>query len=258
MCRRGRRARVFDGERVLAALGRRCVVDGGRVVAVLQPARRATGRRRCSIDHPTTRRCCPGWSTTHAHLCCRQRARCSRAGSRTPSDEEMASVIETSLRAAARGRRDDGPRPRRPPLRRASSGATRTAPDAAFPRVLASGPPITTPGRALREHGRRGVPAPSALLAAVRERAERRRRRGEDHGQRRGEHRRAATRPTPQFDRRRAAGRGDGGAPPRAPGDRPRALGGRRSGTCIDAGVDAVEHASVRDRAPGSRRTRRP
>ncbi|HTE72253.1 MAG TPA: amidohydrolase family protein [Actinomycetes bacterium] len=159
--------RVFDGEQVLPA-GSAVVVDGGQVVAVLGPGERAPDAA-VPVDHPDAT-LLPGLVETHAHLCCDGGP---GALERIPdaSDEEMWSVIETSLRAQLAAGvttvRDLGDR-------RYSAVEWRDAHagDASFPRVLASGPPITTPGGHCANMGGETAGA-GALRAAVRARAER-------------------------------------------------------------------------------------
>jgi imidazolonepropionase-like amidohydrolase len=160
--------RVFDGERVLPP-GSAVVVDGGLVVAVLAPGWRPPDGA-VLVDHPDAT-LLPGLVETHAHLCCDSGP---GALERIPeaSDEEMSAVIETSLRAQLAAGvttvRDLGDRRYAVVEWRDAHGA-----DPSFPRVLASGPPITTPGGHCANMGGEAAGA-DALRAAVQERADRR------------------------------------------------------------------------------------
>ena len=159
---------VFDGERLLPPASA-VLVDGGRVVAVLGPGEQPPAGVRV-VDHPDAT-LLPGLVETHAHLCCDSGP---GALERIPdaSDDELVTVIETSLRAQLAAGvttvRDLGDR-------RFAVVGWRDAhrDDDALPRVLASGPPVTTPGGHCANMGGETAGA-DALRAAVRERAERR------------------------------------------------------------------------------------
>jgi imidazolonepropionase-like amidohydrolase len=160
--------RVFDGDRLLAP-GSAVLVDGGRVVEVLGPGE-APPEGSTVVDHRDAT-LLPGLVEMHAHLCCDSGP---GALDRVPdaSDEALVGVIETSLRAQLAAGvttvRDLGDR-------RYSVVDWRDAhrDDIALPRVLASGPPITTPGGHCASMGGEAAGA-DALRAAVQERAERR------------------------------------------------------------------------------------
>lgn len=160
--------RVFDGERVLPA-GSAVVVDGGHIVAVLAPGGRPPDGA-VLVDHPDAT-LLPGLVETHAHLCCDSGP---GALDRIPeaADEELPAVIDASLRAQLAAGittvRDLGDRRFAVVEWRDAHGA-----DASFPRVLASGPPITTPGGHCANMGGEATGA-GALRAAVQERADRR------------------------------------------------------------------------------------
>ena len=159
--------RVFDGERVLPP-GSAVLVHDGRVVSVLAPGEEPPADVRV-VDHPDAT-LLPGLVEMHAHLCCDSGP---GALERIPdaSDEGMASVVETSLRAQLAAGvttvRDLGDRRYAVVEWRDAHGA-----DASFPRVLASGPPVTTPGGHCANMGGEALGA-DGLRAAVRERAER-------------------------------------------------------------------------------------
>ena len=159
--------RVFDGERLLPA-GSTVLVDGGRIVDVLAPGQPPPAGCRV-VDHPDGT-LLPGLVEMHTHLCCD-----SGPGALDrvpdPSEDEMVAVVETSLRAEAAAGvttvRDLGDR-------RFAVVGWRDAhrDDAAFPRVVASGPPITTPGGHCANMGGEAAGA-DALRASVGVRAER-------------------------------------------------------------------------------------
>ena len=160
--------RVFDGERLLTP-GSSVLVDDGQVVAVLGPGERPP-EGVASVDHPDAT-LLPGLIEMHAHLCCD-----SGPGALEripdPSDDEMAAVIEASLRAQLAAGvttvRDLGDR-------RYAVVVWRDAhlDDPWLPRVVASGPPVTTPGGHCANMGGETAGV-DALRAAVRERFERR------------------------------------------------------------------------------------
>ena len=160
-------ARVFDGERLLRP-GSAVLVDGGRVVAVLGPGEQPPAGSRV-VDHPDAT-LLPGLVEMHAHLCCDSGP---GALERIPdaSDEELVAVIETSLRAQLAAGvttvRDLGDR-------RYAVVEWRDAhrDDGELPRVVASGPPVTTPGGHCANMGGEAA-GRDALRAAVQERAER-------------------------------------------------------------------------------------
>src|SRR5688572_11351058 len=133
--------RVFDGERVLPP-GSAVLVDGGQVVAVLRPGEQPPDGV-AFVAHPDAT-LLPGLVEMHAHLCCDSGP---GALERIPdaSDAEMVAVIETSLRAQLAAGvttvRDLGDRRYAVVEWRDAHGA-----GPSIPRVLASGPPITTPG----------------------------------------------------------------------------------------------------------------
>jgi imidazolonepropionase-like amidohydrolase len=160
--------RVFDGQQVLPA-GTAVLVDAGQIVAVLAPGEQPPAGTE-PVEHPNGT-LLPGLVETHAHLCCDGGP---GALDRIPdaSDEEMRAVIETSLRAQVAAGvttvRDLGDRRFAVVDWREVHRA-----DESFPRVVASGPPITTPGGHCANMGGEAAGA-DGLRAAVRERADRR------------------------------------------------------------------------------------
>ena len=161
-------ARVFDGERMLPA-GTTVLVDGARVRAVLAPGEQPPAGA-AVIEHPDGT-LIPGLVETHVHLCCDSGP---GALDRIPdaSDDEMSAVVEASLRAQLAAGvttvRDLGDR-------RYAVVEWRDAhrDGESLPRVLVSGPPVTTPGGHCWNMGGEAA-GPEALRAAVRERADRR------------------------------------------------------------------------------------
>ncbi len=159
--------RVFDGERLLDGPAT-VLVDGGRLVGVQRAGEPLpAGCELTAFDDATL---LPGLVDAHVHLCADGGA---GALDRIPdaSDEEMAGVVETSLRAQVAAGvttvRDLGDR-----RYAVIDWRNRHPSDDPLPRVLGSGPPITLPDGHCSNMGG-GVSGVDALLAAVRDRARR-------------------------------------------------------------------------------------
>jgi imidazolonepropionase-like amidohydrolase len=163
-----RAARVFDGEQLMPA-GTTVLVEESRVLALLGPGEPVPAGASVVGQPDTT--LLPGLIEMHTHLCCDSGP---DALDRIPdaSDAELVAVIEASLRmqlaAGVTTVRDLGDR-------RFAVVDWRDAhrDDDTLPRVVASGPPITTPGGHCANMGGETAGA-EALRAAVRERVERR------------------------------------------------------------------------------------
>jgi imidazolonepropionase-like amidohydrolase len=160
--------RVFDGERLLDGPAT-VLVDGGRVLGVQSAGQQLPAG--CELTAFGDATLLPGLVDAHVHLCAD-----STMGALDripdPTDEEMAGVIERSLRlqvaAGVTTVRDLGDR-RYAVLEWRDA---HRADDPELPRVLGSGPPITLPEGHCSNMGG-GVAGLDALVAAVRQRAER-------------------------------------------------------------------------------------
>ncbi len=159
--------RVFDGERLLPT-GTSVLVDDGTIVAIVPPAEALPPD--CTVVVHPEGTLLPGLVETHAHLCCDGRPGALERIP-APTDDEMVDVIESSLRAQLGAGvttvRDLGDR-------HFAVVAWRDAhrDDPTFPRVLGSGPPVTTPAGHCANMGG-GAAGADALRRAVHERAER-------------------------------------------------------------------------------------
>lgn len=159
--------RVFDGERLLPT-GTSVLVDDGTIVAIMTPEEALPPGCRV-IAHPEGT-LLPGLVETHAHLCYDSGPRALERIA-APTDDEMVDVIESSLRAQLGAGvttvRDLGDRG-------FAVVAWRDAHrnDPTFPRVLGSGPPVTTPAGHCANMGGEAAGA-DALRRAVHERARR-------------------------------------------------------------------------------------
>ena len=157
--------RVFDGERLLPA-GSSVLVDGGIIAAVLAPEEALPPG--CPVVSYPDGTLLPGLVEMHAHLCCDSGP---GALERIPAatDDEMVAVIAGSLRAQLAAGvttvRDLGDRGYA-----VVDWRDAHRDDTTFPRVLGSGPPITTPGGHCANMGGEAAGA-EALRQAVRARA---------------------------------------------------------------------------------------
>jgi imidazolonepropionase-like amidohydrolase len=159
--------RVFDGERLLPA-GTSVLVDDGMIAAVLTADDVLPPG--CPVVSYPQGTLLPGLVEMHAHLCCDSRpGALEHIGA--PTGDEMIEVIESSLRtqlaAGVTTVRDLGDR-----RFAVVDWRDRHRDHAGFPRVLASGPPLTTPGGHCANMGGEAAGA-DALRAAVHERAQR-------------------------------------------------------------------------------------
>ncbi len=159
--------RVFDGERLLPA-GTSVLVDDGMIAAVLTSD--DVMPPGCPVVSYPQGTLLPGLVEMHAHLCCDSRpGALEHIGA--PTGDEMIEVIESSLRtqlaAGVTTVRDLGDR-----RFAVVDWRDRHRDHAGFPRVLASGPPLTTPGGHCANMGGEAAGA-DALRAAVHERAQR-------------------------------------------------------------------------------------
>jgi imidazolonepropionase-like amidohydrolase len=158
---------VFDGERLLPT-GTSVLVDDGTIVAIVTPGEALPPD--CTVVAHPEGTLLPGLVEIHAHLCC-DGGPGALERILAPTDDEMVDVIESSLRAQLGAGvttvRDLGDR-------RFAVVAWRDAhrDDTTFPRVLGSGPPVTTPAGHCANMGGEAAGA-DALRLAVHERAER-------------------------------------------------------------------------------------
>ena len=161
-------ARLFDGERAVAA-GGVVTVEGTRIVGIDPPGTPLPAD--CEVDRFPDATLLPGLIDTHVHLCGDSGI---DALDRLPdfSETEMTAVIEQSLQDEVMGGvttvRDLGD------YRWAVvDWRDRHRDDTALPTVVASGPPITSPGGHCWNMGGQ-VHGIEDLRQSVRERAERR------------------------------------------------------------------------------------